>query len=79
MCRYVLKLGCFIVAEMCENLPSPANGTVMTNGTLQWATAVYSCDPGYILTGDEERQCLYNDGSMLTWSGRAPRCGIVRV
>jgi hypothetical protein len=74
MCRYVLKLGCFIVAEMCENLPSPANGTVMTNGTLQWAVANYSCELGFKLVGDAVRQCQYDENGELMWSATAPSC-----
>ena len=63
-----------MVPDVCKNLPSPANGNVMTNATLRWAVANYSCDLCYMLEEDEERQCQYNVNQKLMWTGRAPRC-----
>ena len=68
-----------MVPDVCKTLPSPANGTVMTNATLRWAVANYSCDLCYMLEGDEERRCQYNVNQKLMWSGRAPRCGMYVV
>lgn len=55
----------------CGELLSPADGTVdLPDGTLFQATAVYSCDVGRRLLGDDSRMCLETG----QWSGVEPDC-----
>ena len=77
----LLNTGCFIAVaeERCRNLTSPGNGTVMTNGTFQWAVANYSCELGFQLVGDAVRQCQYDENGELMWSATAPSCGMSGV
>lgn len=42
----------------CGHLPSIENGNVIMHRTDYMANATYSCDPDYLLIGDEQRQCL---------------------
>jgi hypothetical protein len=49
---------------------SPSNGFVGTTGTTFGATAIYSCQTGYVLSGTATRTCQA-DG---TWSGTTPAC-----
>ncbi|XP_060565067.1 fibropellin-1-like isoform X2 [Ruditapes philippinarum] len=55
----------------CGNLKSPTSGSVdLSGGTLFEATAVFTCNPGYTLTGDSERYCT-NTGD---WDNSNPTC-----
>ena len=55
----------------CGALSDPANGAVdAADGTKLGATAVYSCDAGYSLTGASTRNCLCAG----LWSGVEPTC-----
>lgn len=52
-------------------LPNPVNGMVtLTNGTLEGAVAIYTCELGYELIGDSLRVC----GNNARWLGRSPMC-----
>ena len=63
------KLSC--VAVDCGGLDAPANGHVTTSqGTHFMDTALYSCSPGYNLTGCSEAVCQSN----ATWSCNPPFC-----
>lgn len=55
---------------LCDNLFSPLNGDVSLTGTAFQDTATYTCDEGYVLNGDETRECL----STGSWSGEEPVC-----
>ena len=51
---------------------NPANGTVEFNLTTFGAIAVFTCDIGYNLTGNDGqdyRECLFGG-----WSGEDPTC-----
>lgn len=54
----------------CGDLSNPANGIVTFNLTTYWSPAIYSCNEGFELMGEEERRCLADD----MWSGEAPTC-----
>lgn len=60
----------------CTELPSPANGTISYDAGSPGArpanltTALYNCDPGYNLLGNNTRSCQVNE----TWSGDTPTC-----
>ncbi len=54
----------------CGTLPAPKNGVVTITGTGVGYKAFYSCNTGFVLGGDDTRECL-PDG---TWSGRVPWC-----
>ena len=56
--------------QMCEELNDPLFGTVSYSGMEPGTVAEYSCNPGYLLSGDRTRTCL--DPGM--WSGNEPTC-----
>ena len=61
----------FLTALDCGSLPDPANGRVdHTAGTTFGQTAVYSCNIGYNLVGNNTRTCQ----ATRVWSGSAPTC-----
>ena len=53
---------------------SAENGKVEYEDTLFQATAIYSCNTGYILGGDRTRTCTKEK----KWSGEVPVCEIVQ-
>ena len=55
---------------LCEYLEAPAHGSINQIDRTVGSTATYSCDHGFKLKGNEQRECLY-DG---TWSGDDPVC-----
>lgn len=54
----------------CGALTSPSNGEVSVNETTLEALAVYTCNSGYLLQGNNSRTCL-DDGN---WSSSEPAC-----
>ena len=54
----------------CGALPHPGNGTVTWTGLTYGSVAVYNCDNGYQVSGDQTRTCMSNG----TWSGEEPTC-----
>ena len=54
----------------CGDLPPPANGSVLVSNTTERSVATYTCDDGYILTGDPTRTCLESGN----WSNTEPSC-----
>ncbi len=66
-----LYILCYLVD--CGALTAPVNGSVETpSGTGVNATAIYSCNPGFMLCDGcvQTRQC----GSDGLWSGSEPTC-----
>ena len=61
---------CGLLVENCKEPDSPSNGDVDYTATTEGSTVVYSCDPGFVLCGDENRTCL----STGMWSGSTPDC-----
>jgi CUB/sushi domain-containing protein len=57
-------------AGSCGALAAPTNGTVSAPTTTVGATATYSCNSGFVLSGAATRTCRSDD----TWSGSAPTC-----
>uniref|UniRef100_A0A669CBN4 CUB and Sushi multiple domains 3 n=1 Tax=Oreochromis niloticus TaxID=8128 RepID=A0A669CBN4_ORENI len=54
----------------CGELPSPANGKKIGTQTTFGATAIFTCDAGFMLVGSAVRECL----SSGLWSGTETRC-----
>ena len=56
----------------CEVLTDPTGGTVSVNDTsrIPGALATYTCNAGYLLSGESERNC--QESGM--WSGAVPIC-----
>lgn len=57
-------------AVNCGSLSSPVNGQVVVPITTLGNTAVYSCNNGFALVGDETRECQVGGD----WSGSQPTC-----
>lgn len=55
---------------MCPNLRSPVNGEVSLSGITLGSTATYTCNEGFILSGNRIRSCL----TTAIWSGEDPTC-----
>ena len=60
----------FYISDKCERLEAPENGNVKQTGVVLGSRALYSCDEGFVLSGDRKRICQ-RDG---TFSGNAPTC-----
>ena len=55
----------------CGNLTNPVNGQIShTAGTTFGQTAIYSCNTGFNLVGDNTRTCQATG----VWSQSAPTC-----
>ena len=54
----------------CAGLNNISNGYVKVNSLKINATAIYSCDDGFVLVGESIRVCEDD----LTWSGEVPTC-----
>lgn len=54
----------------CGELLGPAFGSVEYDSTTVGSIAMYSCNTGYMLSGDRTRTC--QDTGM--WSGTQPTC-----
>ncbi|KAM9738006.1 CUB and sushi domain-containing protein 3 isoform 2-T2 [Menidia menidia] len=54
----------------CGELPSPPNGKKIGTQTTFGATAIFTCDGGFMLVGSAVRECL----SSGLWSGTETRC-----
>lgn len=54
----------------CGHLSVPLNGDVDYQETVFLSMASYTCDSGYLLTGEKKQTCEA-DG---TWSGEPPVC-----
>ena len=65
----LLAVFCLTVVD-CESLGDPDNGQVTVPFTTFGATATYSCNEGFILSGSLTRTC----DSTGAWSGTAPNC-----
>lgn len=54
----------------CGRLQDIVNGAVIVSGVTVDSTAVYSCNKGFELVGDNPRICQSNG----IWSGSEPVC-----
>ncbi len=54
----------------CPALTPPTNGVLSTTSRDYLTVVTYSCDTGYVLTGDAARQCQATG----LWSLEAPTC-----
>ena len=58
------------LAVDCGSLNNPRNGEVTLTGTTLRSEALYSCNSGFVLVGENRRVCQTNG----EWSGEAPTC-----
>ncbi|XP_029694158.1 CUB and sushi domain-containing protein 3-like isoform X4 [Takifugu rubripes] len=54
----------------CGELPTPPNGKKIGTQHTFGASAIFSCNPGYVLSGSAVRECLLSG----LWSGDEARC-----
>uniref|UniRef100_A0A8C7GAZ9 CUB and Sushi multiple domains 3 n=2 Tax=Oncorhynchus TaxID=8016 RepID=A0A8C7GAZ9_ONCKI len=54
----------------CGELPTPPNGRKIGTQTTFGASAIFSCNPGYILVGSTVRECMLSG----LWSGTETQC-----
>ena len=67
-------LGDFLVIN-CGDPGIPDNGTTMGNSTTFGSVVTHTCDPGFVLNGEDERECvLSDDPSIGVWSEPLPTC-----
>ena len=60
----------------CGELPAPANGEVnYVEDTTFESSAIFTCNRGFRLVGDRERECLYTG----LWSLQQPTCESMRI
>lgn len=65
-----LRLAVCASVISCGDLPSPPSGKKIGTQTTFGATAIFTCDPGFMLVGSVVRECL----SSGLWSGTETRC-----
>lgn len=72
----LLVSDCCVSVISCGELPSPPNGKKIGTQTTFGATAIFTCDPGFMLVGSAVRECL----SSGLWSGTETQClGIFKL
>ena len=70
---YIIMIS--IVIQDCGPLTDPSNGAVAFESTLNGSVANYTCNVGYIASGDETRTCLISITTVSgVWSGQPPSC-----
>ena len=60
----------FDTATDCGPLTDPDNGKVTFDGTSVGSSVSYTCNDGFILSGNQRRQCLRTGN----WTGSDPIC-----
>lgn len=74
VCVYTLTclLSAWSPAHSCKQPRSPANADVVGLDLPSYGyTLVYTCQPGYFLSGGSEHRVCRSDGS---WTGKVPVC-----
>ena len=70
--QFAFAFGSFSSAVLqCAVLQNPADGSVQVSGNTVGSQAIYTCNPGFILSQDVTRTCLETE----VWSGVNPECG----
>ena len=66
---------CYVVAR-CSSFPSsPNHGSIScTNARDAGSVCIYSCKPGYRLTGGSASTTCELSGTDASWNGSAPNC-----
>ena len=59
-----------LIVDFCASLPALENGNVGVSNRTVGSVAMYSCDSGFLISGNPQRNCQA-DG---LWSGQAPLC-----
>ena len=62
---FFLSVSLYTFAVNCGPLSDPTNGKVTLTDTMFGSRAIYTCDPGYAIVGDNTRICEING----RWSG----------
>lgn len=61
------------LVDWCPEAPEITGGKIKISGRRAGSTAVYSCDYGYVLTGEAVLSC----GLGGAWTGKPPSCRYV--
>ena len=65
-------------AVVCEDLAAINHGNIsyslIGSPKIENSTAVYTCNIGYVLTGDSARICEFNASGSGEWNGTEPSC-----
>lgn len=70
-CRFIPRSLLPLIAVIsCGELPTPPNGKKIGTQTTFGATAIFTCNSGYILVGSTVRECLASG----LWSGTETHC-----
>ena len=64
-----------LIVDFCASLSAPENGNVDASVRTVGSVATYSCDNGFLINGEPQRNCQM-DGM---WSGEAPTCLGTRI
>ena len=75
--KYLLSSDCLCLVADCGSLVAPQNGSVdhpktvsVYSSMIFVATATFSCQSGFVLSGESELSCLKSG----LWSGSSPEC-----
>ena len=70
----VSKIRCNFLVIQCEER-SLSNGQVnCTNNSFYESICSYTCDKGYILTGDLVAKCVLTGDEIVNWNNEIPAC-----
>jgi len=58
------------IATDCGDPGTPSNGNTIITTTTIGSVVNHTCDEGYVLEGESQRECLAN----RSWSGSLPSC-----
>ena len=61
---------CYCVAVVCSSLKDPKDGRVSFQSTVFGSVALYFCEQGFTINGEESRTCALNG----EWTGKQPTC-----
>lgn len=67
---FFIPLNNLTVVISCGDPPTPPNGKKIGTQNTFGASAIFSCNPGYVLSGSTVRECLLSG----LWSGDETRC-----
>ena len=61
---------------VCPEGPGiPVNGnTLCSDGVKIGSSCDFTCNPGFILAGEMDSECVENESGMMVWSYPVPEC-----